>query len=152
MYDFFSLNFTLQYSRITGSSQYIRLDSTKFRLKEYPPIVSAWDQTQQHFPRHNHLQESGMHQQSPFLYPGPQMAQFARDWKDERKRWDVSDDPYGFQDVDGLFICYYLSNAPRATLILLLMVSTDAVGSFRDACSSSESRSSNALKHRQQKS
>jgi len=38
-----------------------------------------------------------------------------------------------------------LSNAPRATLILLLMVSTDAVGSFRDACSSSESRSSNAL-------
>jgi hypothetical protein len=24
-----------------------------------------------------------MHQQSPFLYPGLQMAQFARDWKDK---------------------------------------------------------------------
>jgi hypothetical protein len=33
-----------------------------------------------------------MHQQSPFLYPGLQMVQFAGDWKDKGKKGDVSDD------------------------------------------------------------
>ena len=67
-------------------SLYMRLNLTKSSLKEYPPTVSAWDPTRQHFPLHNHPPESGMHQQSPFLYPVLQMAPFARDWKTHKKK------------------------------------------------------------------
>jgi hypothetical protein len=77
------------------------------------------------------------------------MALSARDWKvhthTQKQVSDLSDESYWFLEGERFHIRQYLSNAARATLILPLMVSTDMDVSFRDARSSSESRSSNAL-------